>query len=132
MSLLNALLPSRNRTPATLPAEDSLAHAVKPVFEIKETADAFGVTVYLPGVAKDGLEITAEDSEIRVVGRRGWQRPESWTALYRESAQAPFALTLTHDHAVDADKIAAQLGDGVLRLVLPKVEAAKPRKIAVN
>ncbi len=132
MSLLNALLPSRTRTPVARPADDTLAHAVKPVFEIKETADAFGVTVYLPGVAKDGLEITAEDSEIRVVGRRGWQRPESWTALYRESAQAPFALTLTHDHAVDADKIAAQLSDGVLRLALPKPEAAKPRKIAVN
>jgi len=39
---------------------------------------------------------------------------------------------LTHDNAVDTDKIAAELRDGVLRVSLPKVEAVKPRKIAVN
>lgn len=132
MSLLNALLPSRARNSENRSDPAGLAHAVKPVFEIKEAAEAFAVTVHLPGVTKDGLEITAEDGEISIVGRRGWQPPAEWTSLYRETATAPYALVLTHDHVVDPDKIAAELRDGVLRLSLPKQEAAKPRKIAIS
>jgi HSP20 family molecular chaperone IbpA len=105
---------------------------VKPRYEVKETDDAFGVTVYLPGVTKDTLELTAEAGEFRVVGRRAWSQPEGWTTLYRESANAPFELTLAHDNAIDADKIAAELRDGVLRASLPKAEALKPRKITVS
>jgi len=134
MSLINTLIPSLNRTPVapTSNAATDLVPTVKPAYEIKEAADAFGVTVFLPGVAKDGLELTAGDGEFRVVGRRAWQQPAGWTALYRESTLAPFELVLTHDNAVDADKIAAELKDGVLRVSLPKHEAIKPRKIAVS
>lgn len=134
MSLLNTLIPSLTRTPAAQdenrPAD--LAHTVKPVYEVKETPDAFGATVYLPGVAKDGLEITAEEGQVRVVGRPAWKQPEGWTALHRESVDAPFELVLAHDNAIDAEKIAAELRDGVLQVSLPKHEAIKPRKIAVN
>ena len=134
MSLLNTLVPSLSRSPANRnenrPAD--LAYTVKPLYEIKETPDAFGATVYLPGVAKDGLEITAEDNQIRVVGRRAWKQPDGWTALHRESSEAAFELVLGHDNAIDTDKIAAELRDGVLRISLPKHEAIKPRKINVS
>lgn len=134
MSLFNTLIPSQADKPATTgqdrPAD--LAYTVKPVFEIKETPEAFGATVYLPGVAKEGLEITAEEGLVRIVGRRAWKQPEDWTALHRESADAPFELVLSHENAIDVDKIAAELRDGVLRVSLPKHEALKPRKIAVN
>lgn len=134
MSLFNPLIPSPTAAPAT-PAQDrpaDLAYTVKPLFEIKETPDAFGATVYLPGVAKEGLEITAEEGQVRIVGRRAWKRPDGWTALHRESADAPYELVLSHDNAIDVDKIAAELRDGVLRVSLPKHEALKPRKIAVG
>ena len=134
MSLLNNLLPSLQRTStngATAPA-DELGATIRPVYEIKETPDAFGVTVFLPGVAKAGLELTAEDGQVRIVGRRAWTRPEAWTALYRETSGAPFELVLTHEHAIDPDKIVAELRDGVLRVSLPKPEALKPRKIAIT
>jgi HSP20 family molecular chaperone IbpA len=133
MSLFNSLIPSQaGNAPAVgqdRPAD--LAYTVKPVFEIKETPEAFGATVYLPGVAKAGLEITAEEGQVRIIGRRAWKQPEGWTALHRESADAPFELALTHENAIDVDKIAAELRDGVLRVSLPKHEALKPRKIAV-
>ncbi len=134
MSLLQSLIPSLNRTPATAERAEApeLGATLKPVYEIKETADAYGVTVYLPGVAKDGLELTDENGQIRIVGRRVWKQPAGWTSLYRESADAAFELVLTHDNAVDADKIAAELREGVLRASLPKQESVKPRKIAVN
>lgn len=134
MSLLNTLIPSRTHLPATTeqnsPAD--VTPTVKPIHDITETAEAFGVTVQLPGVAKDGLEITAGESEIRVVGRRTWKQPAGWTALHRETVDAPFELVLAHDNAVDADKIVAELADGLLRIALPKHEAVKPRKITVN
>jgi HSP20 family protein len=134
MTLLNSLIPSLSRSPAVRdhnrPAD--LTHTVKPLYEIKETPDAFGATVYLPGVTKDGLEITAEEGQVRIVGRRAWKQPEGWTALHRESVDAPFELVLTHDNAIDTEKVAAELRDGVLRISLPKHEAIKPRKIAVN
>ena len=131
MSLLNSFLPtlSRNQNGATA---ESTSPSVKPRYEIKETPDAFGVTVYLPGVAKDTLEITAEAGEFRVVGRPNWTQPPGWTRLYRESAGLPFELTLTHDNAIDAEKIAAEFRDGVLRVSLPKAEALKPRRISVS
>jgi HSP20 family protein len=107
-------------------------YTVKPAYEIKETTDAWGLTVHLPGVTKDGLELTAEDSLVTIRGKRTWRQPEGWTALYRESVDAPYLLTLEHDNTVNADGIHAELKDGVLRVSLPKAEAAKPRKIAIN
>lgn len=134
MSLFNTLIPSFTRAPATRDSERSpdLGPTVKPAYEIKETPEAWGLTVYLPGVAKDGLELTAEEGQLRVVGRRAWKQPEGWSALYRESSAAPFELVLSHDNAIDVERIAAELRDGVLRASLPKHEAIKPRKIAVN
>ena len=134
MSFFNSLAPSLGRTPVAQdenrPAD--LAHTVKPAYEIKETPEAFGATVYLPGVNREGLEITAEESHVRVIGRPAWKQPEGWSALHRESSGLPYELVLEHDNAIDPEKIAAELRDGVLRISLPKHEAVKPRKIAVS
>lgn len=105
---------------------------LKPVYEIRETDEAWGLTAQLPGVAKDDLEISAEEGLITIRGRRTWKQPEGWTALYRESVDAPYELILEHDNTVNADGIHAELKDGVLRVSLPKAEAVKPRKIAVS
>lgn len=133
MSLLNTLIPSFTRTPVR--RGDGAAEAsqtVQPAYEIKETADAFGLTVHLPGVTKDGLDLTVEEGTFTVRGRRAWKAPSGWTTLYRESADLPFELVLTHDNTIDADKIHAELADGILRVSLPKAEAVKPRKITVS
>ena len=90
------------------------------------------MTIQLPRVAKDGLEITAEEGHVRMTGCRLWKQPEGWTALRRESFADPFELVLSHANTVDAGKIAAEPRDGVLRVSLPKPEAIEPRRIAVN
>jgi HSP20 family molecular chaperone IbpA len=105
---------------------------VRPLYEVKETAEAWGLQVHLPGVAKEGLELTAEEGQITIKGRREWKAPEGWTAVYRESTDAPFELVLKHDNSLDVEKIHAELKDGVLRVSLPKSEAVKPRKISVS
>lgn len=142
MTLFRTLIPTITRTPTAATATNSaatnaapapaLTPSIKPRYEIKESPEAWGVTVQLPGVAKDGIELTADEGVLTIVGRRAWTPPAGWTALYRESSDTRYELTLTHDNTIDADKIAAELRDGVLRLSLPKAEAVKPRKIAVN
>lgn len=137
MTLFNQLVPrlsraiSRRDNNDTSVASDS-EFTIKPLYELKETDEAWGLTVHLPGVAKDGLEISVEENVLSIRGRRAWAKPEGWTQLYRESVDAPFALALEHDNSVDVEKIHAELKDGVLRVSLPKAEAVKPRKIAVN
>ncbi len=134
MSLFNNILPSLTREPATACADGvagSPSATLKPAYAVQETPEAYRLTVQLPGVAKDGLELTAESNELRITGRRGWTQPAGWTALHRESPAANYELVLTHDNAIDGDKIVAELRDGVLAVTLPKPEAVKPRKIAV-
>lgn len=128
MSFFTTLLPT-NRVAAA--AKTTPAATVTPRYEIKEDKDAYGLEVWLPGVAKDGLELTIHEGELTIVGRRAWKRPETWTQLYRETSSADYSLTLAHDNTFDADKVNAELRDGVLRVTLPKAEAAKPRRIAV-
>lgn len=137
MSILNQIVPRLSRSLAR-PQNTGDAVAtqpeltVKPAYEITENKEAWGLTAHLPGVTKEGLELTAEEGRITIRGRRAWTKPEGWTAVYRESVDAPYELVLEHDNTVDADKIHAELKEGVLRVSLPKAEAVKPRKITVN
>jgi HSP20 family molecular chaperone IbpA len=135
MSLLNSLIPAFAR-----PSVDSVADAsrdssaepgVRPVYSVTESADAYALTVQLPGVAKSGLNITDENGVLTIRGERSWKQPAGWTSLYRESSDRPFELSLEHDQSIDVDKIRAELNDGVLNATLPKAEARKPRKITV-
>jgi HSP20 family protein len=137
MSLLNHILPSLNRPAdaacaagATCSPAESVT-TIRPVYDVQETAEAYRLTVQLPGVAKDALELTAENGEFRIAGRRAWTPPTGWTALHRETPDVAYELVLTHDDAIDADRIGAELKDGILQVTLPKHEAVKPRKIAV-
>ncbi len=136
MSLFTQFIPSFARPAASRDnagvSAENREPGVRPVYQLKETDDAWGLTVHLPGVAKDGVAITEDDGVLTIRGDRAWKRPAEWTELYRESRDVPFELSLAHEHAIDADKIVAELADGVLRVSLPKAEARKPRRIAVN
>jgi len=133
MSLFNSLIPTISRAGANSGNGSSpdIGPTVRPLHEVTETNEAFGLTAYLPGVSKDNIEITAENDRLRIVGLRVWKQPEGWTALYRESSLEPYELVLNHDNAIDLEKIHAEFREGVLRLSLPKAEAIKPRKVAV-
>jgi HSP20 family protein len=125
MSFFNTLLPSSNGACAEARATR------RPPYEITENAEGYDVAVALPGVAKEGLEITDEAGELRISGKPAPRLPEGRVALYRETTDASFELVLSHGNTIVPEKIQADLVDGVLHVKLSKVESAKPRKIAV-
>jgi HSP20 family protein len=127
MSFLNTLIPTRNGSCSEAGADQ----ARRPHYEVTETEATYGLTVFLPGVSKDGLEITDEGGELTITGKRTSKLPEGATLLHRESSDAAYSLVVTHDNTVDSEKIVAELRDGVLQLKLAKAESAKPRKITV-
>jgi HSP20 family protein len=129
MSLLSSLIPSLNGGSC---ADAGVEETRRPRFEVNETDSAYDLTVFLPGVAKEGLEITDEGGELRVTGKRTPHAADGRVTLHRETSDASFKLVLSHENSIDAEKIGAELKDGVLRLSLAKAESAKPRKIAVN
>jgi len=134
MTRLHSLIPSLGKATRIMkgPPAQSTEARIKPVFSVREDEHGYDVIVQLPGVGKDGLEITTQGDQLTIVGRRAWNPPANWTMLYRETPRADFELVLTHQGDIDPDKSTAELKEGVLHLTLPKIEAAKPRKITIS
>lgn len=101
-----------------------------PLANILESKDGYVLEAEMPGVNKDGLEITVENGELTIVGRRAAVEARG-RELYRESRATDFRRSFELDPSIDTTKISAKIDQGVLTLSLPKAEAVKPRKIAV-
>jgi HSP20 family protein len=104
---------------------------VSPEVNIFETSDGYVLEAEMPGVDKEGLEITLEGNEMTIVGRRKDEVVQG-EALFRERALTDYQRVFELDPAIDTAKIAAKMEQGVLTLTLPKSERVKPRKITVD
>ena len=109
-------------------------HAAQPVVappvNIIETKDGYTLEAEIPGVSKDGVEITVEENQLTILGRRTGTGSKA-QVLYRESAGADYRRVFELDPAVDAAKITANVEQGVLTIQLPFSERVKPRKISI-
>jgi HSP20 family protein len=104
---------------------------VSPEVNIYETNEGYVLEAEMPGVSKEGLEITLENNEITLVGHRK-SEAVTGTPLFRERTLADYRRAFELDPAIDTAKIAAKMNQGVLILTLPKSERVQPRKIAVS
>jgi HSP20 family protein len=93
---------------------------VRPRVDILETGQEFLLVADLPGVNPNDVDLQFDKGELTVRGSRSGPR------------NLAFERTFTVSDAVAADRIGAELKNGVLTVKLPKVEAVKPRKIAVH
>ena len=98
---------------------------------IFETKDGYILEAEMPGVNKDGLEITLEGNEITILGRRAAE-PIAGEVLFRERSAADYRRVFELDPAIDTGKISAKMEQGMLTLARPKSERVKPRKITVS
>jgi len=104
---------------------------VTPEVNIVETNDGYVLEADMPGVNKDGLQVTLEGNELTLVGHRHEVQPAKGTLIHRESRAADFRRVFELAPEIDAAKIAARIDSGVLTVMLPKTEKVKPRKITV-
>ena len=117
--------------PVSTPERQAQRQFVTPDVNIYEAKDGYVLEAEMPGVNKDGLEITLEGHEITITGRQT-DEVVAGEPLFRERHGADYRRVFELDPAIDTARIAARMNQGVLHLSLPKSEAVKPRKIAVS
>jgi len=104
---------------------------VAPSASVVEAGDGYTLEVEMPGINKEGLEISIENNELTVLGHRSLPAVEG-TLIHRESRPENYLRTFELDPSIDANKISAKIDQGVVAVTLPKAEHIKPRKITVS
>lgn len=104
---------------------------VRPWYRVAGNGDGHVLHVAMPGVAKSGVEVSLEGDDLTITGHRQDRRPEGWKAVLEELPSPDYRLRLRLNVAVNADRISAQVEDGMLTLTLPVREEAKPRSITI-
>jgi len=121
--------------------KDSEVNAVKPgesttyiVPRVDVVEDSAGITLLadLPGVAKDALDVKVEGTSLTLEGQIKLDTPQGLNAVFAEVRAPRYRRAFTLSRELDAGKIDAQLKDGVLKLRIPKVAEAQPRRIEVR
>jgi len=106
----------------------------EPVVDWTETEHEFVMSVDLPGVKKDDVKIEVQGNTLLLSGERKKEMSADKKAKYQtyERSYGFFQRRFTLPTTVDADKIEARFEDGVLELMFPKTESAKPRKVEIQ
>lgn len=109
------------------------APAWAPPVDISERKDAYVVTVELPGVKVEDLEIAFQDGLLTIQGERSLTQDRANEQVHvLERRYGLFRRSITLPLHVKADAIEASTEDGVLQVVVPKVEEVKPKRIEVH
>jgi HSP20 family protein len=104
-----------------------------PALDISERKDAYVVTVEVPGIKAEDLDITLEDGLLTIQGERRFTQESTEQQFHRvERRYGSFRRSITLPAQVQAEQIEASFEDGVLEVIVPKAEEAKPKKISVR
>jgi HSP20 family protein len=104
-----------------------------PALDISERKDAYLVTVELPGVEADDLQITLEDGLLTIQGERHFAHDSSEQQFHRvERRYGAFRRSITLPAHVMAEGIQASTDNGVLQILVPKMAEATPKRIQVR
>jgi HSP20 family protein len=104
----------------------------QPAVNLWDGKDALMLELEIPGVKNDQIDISVAGLDLSIKVQRPDIAEEGVTYHRRERPVGDFTRVLRLPCEVNADKVAAELQNGVLTLTLPKAEAAKPRKISVK
>lgn len=124
---------AKGKMETTMPAEQTKAGLTfTPATDIFETDKETTVLADVPGVKTKDLDIDLRDDVLTVSGDVESPEGANEAGILREYQTGSYFRQFTLSHEIDQSKIDAELQDGVLRLRLPKIEAATPRKISVK
>jgi HSP20 family protein len=102
-----------------------------PAVDILENANEIVVLADMPGVESKNVDIDLNNNQLTITGKVDLPEGEKEVPLYKEFNWGDYVRQFTLSNVIDQGKISAKMEKGVLRLVLPKVEKAKPQKIKV-
>ncbi|GAB2983985.1 heat-shock protein Hsp20 [Amycolatopsis acidiphila] len=102
-----------------------------PLADVSETADAYLVAVDLPGVKREDVSVELMGTTLAIAGELKEREQAGWFRS-RTRRRGRFEYRTTLPHEVDADRVEANLNDGVLSVRIPKSEAMKPRRIEIT
>lgn len=103
-----------------------------PRTNLYDNGDAFQMIAEVPGLAKEDLSIRIQGNYLELSGTRKSDAPEGYKTHRAERPVATFTRSFTLPAEIDTDRIEAVLTDGILNLVMPKAEAAKPKQITIS
>jgi HSP20 family protein len=103
-----------------------------PPVDLYETVDRYVLTAELPGLTREDLEIRFLDGQLQIQGQRPSARVPCEQYHRVERGHGPFLRRFALPAPVDADRISADLKDGVLTVTIPKAASAVPRRIDVT
>lgn len=115
-------------------AEEGIAASTwSPAVDIYETPETIVMKADLPGLSREDIEIQIRDNTLTLRGERRFAKDvEQENYLRIERAYGAFQRNFTLPATAQQDKIRAVFRDGVLELMLPKVEGTKPKRIAIE
>jgi HSP20 family molecular chaperone IbpA len=103
--------------------------AIAPSVDVYENENELLVVADLPGVTQDRMNIHFEKGRLTIEGRRS---APAWTSRLAEAHVADFRRTFLIPQGIDAERITAELAQGVLSVHLPKHSSLKPRRIEIK
>ena len=106
--------------------------AFSPTTDIFETDEALTMLLEMPGVDRENIEISVDNGVLTVEGRINFSKYEGLQPIYSEYNIGPFRRSFRISSRIDQDKIKAEMQSGVITLVLPKAEEARPRRIEIK
>jgi HSP20 family protein len=124
--------PSRKREMEQKGETTAPSRVYLPNADIYETKAGLNVILEMPGVDKNSIDIQVEDGVLKVDGKLDFSKYQGLQPLYTEYNVGNFSRSFRLSSNIDQGKITAELKDGVLALVLPLAEQAKPRTIQVK
>jgi HSP20 family protein len=116
-----------------LSGEATRAGDFQPPMNVVETEDAYHISVELPGVKPENVNLEVEYGFLKILGEKSEEQVREGTAWRRvERSYGSFQRVVKLGANVDADRITAESRDGILYIEAPKTAAAKPRKIQIG
>ncbi|MBN2807983.1 MAG: Hsp20/alpha crystallin family protein [Deltaproteobacteria bacterium] len=115
---------------ATMPERSRQIASAAPVVDIYENEDEILLYADMPGVKKEDVDIKIDNGNLAISGIRTLKT--SGVVNWAEFGDLDYRRTFSVPQTIDVAKVNAELKDGVLRLHLPKSEAAKPRQIEIH
>ena len=108
------------------------ARVFVPATDIFETDHALTVVMEMPGVDKDNVEVNVENDVLTINGKIDFSKYDGLQPLYTEYNIGNYSRSFELSSKIEQEGIKAELKDGVMSLVLPKAEKAKPRRISIG